>query len=83
MKGLTLSRNYYEAYGQEMIESVAPELSVRAAVGLAGEGSQCFGFDDDISQDHDFAPGFCIWLSDEDFANYGVALQQADRKSVV
>ncbi|MGC2874108.1 DUF4037 domain-containing protein [Ihubacter sp. mB4P-1] len=77
MKGLTLSRNYYEAYGQVMIESVAPELSVRAAVGLAGEGSQCFGFDDDISQDHDFAPGFCIWLSDEDFANYGAALQQA------
>lgn len=77
MNGLELSQKYYEAYGREMIEQVDPALFTRVSVGLCGEGSQCFGFDDQISQDHDFAPGFCIWLSDEDFSRYGHALQRA------
>lgn len=77
MKGLELSQKYYEAYGREMIEQIDPALFMRVSVGLCGEGSQCFGFDDPISQDHDFAPGFCIWLSDEDFSRYGGALQSA------
>lgn len=77
MRGLELSQAYYEAYGREMIEGVDPALLERVSVGLCGEGSQCFGFDDQLSQDHDFAPGFCVWLSDEDFARYGPALQAA------
>lgn len=80
MKGLTLARSYYEAYGRDLLEraeQAAPGLTRRAAVGLAGEGSQCFGFDDALSHDHDFAPGFCIWLSDADFAACGAELQQA------
>ena len=68
MKGLELSKKYYEEYGRAMILETAPQLADRFAAGLAGDGSQCFGFDDEISRDHDFAPGFCIWLADEDFA---------------
>ena len=77
MKGLELSQKYYEAYGREMIERADPALFMRVSGGLCGEGSQCFGFDDQISQDHDFAPGFCVWLSDEDFSRYGRALRDA------
>ncbi|USF28181.1 hypothetical protein N510_003140 [Firmicutes bacterium ASF500] len=77
MKGLELSQRYYEAYGREMIECIDPALLARVSVGLCGEGSQCFGFDDQISQDHDFAPGFCVWLSEEDFSRYGRALRDA------
>ena len=77
MKGLELSQRYYEAYGREMIERIDPALLARVSVGLCGEGSQCFGFDDQISQDHDFAPGFCVWLSEEDFSRYGRALREA------
>lgn len=80
MNGLELSRKYYETYGKEMIESVEPSLFERISAGLCGEGSQCMGFDDTISQDHDFAPGFCIWLTEEDFARYGQALREAYEK---
>jgi len=66
MKGLELSETYYQVYGKEMLESQFPEILPYLAVGLAGSGSECFGFDDDISKDHDFEPGFCIFIPGED-----------------
>ena len=77
MRGLDIAEKYYEECGLPMIRSLSPELEARAAFGLVGEGSQCFGYDDEISRDHDFGPGFCIWLTDEDFAKYGASLQAA------
>ncbi len=66
MKGLELSRAYYEEYGKSMLERDFPELMKYIAVGLVGSGSERYGFDDDISRDHDFEPGFCIFLPGED-----------------
>ena len=71
MQGMEIAEKYYEQYGLPMVREVCPELEERAAFGLVGEGSQCFGYDDEISRDHDFGPGFCIWLLEDDFANYG------------
>lgn len=76
MKGLALARSYYDAYIEQLLTAV-PEARGHIAAGLVGEGSQCFGFDDELSQDHDFAPGFCIWLTDEDFGRFGARLQAA------
>ena len=66
MKGLELSRAYFEAYGRPMLENEFPALLPHLAAGLCGSGSECFGFDDDISQDHDFEPGIIIFLPEED-----------------
>ncbi len=66
MNGLVLSRRYYEQYGRPMLAERFPEIADLLAVGLAGAGSECMGFDDAISEDHDFGPGFCIWLPGED-----------------
>ena len=62
MKGLELSRRYYEKCGLPMIKEQFPELLDKLAIGLTGSGSECYGYDDEISQDHDFEPGFCVFL---------------------
>ncbi len=65
MRGLELSRAYFEAHGKPMLEGQFSELLPYLAVGLFGAGSECFGYDDDVSKDHDFEPGFCIFLPGE------------------
>ena len=77
MKGLELCRLYYEEVGAPALKAAFPELMGRAAAGLAGQGSDCLGFDDEYSRDHDFGPGFLVWLTDADFEEYGAALQAA------
>lgn len=76
MKGLELSRRYYEAYGQAMLAQF-PQLAMEYAAGLVGRGSECFGFDDEISRDHDYGPSFCIWLRRETYEQYGTEVQEA------
>lgn len=77
MKGLKLSRMYYETFGKPMLEKEFPEYLSKIAVGLAGKGSDCMGFDDEFSQDHDWGPDFCIWVTDETFAEIGDRLKEA------
>ena len=66
MKGLELSESFYRAFGEPMLKESFSEVMPHIAVGLAGSGSECFGYDDGISRDHDFEPGFCIFLPGED-----------------
>ncbi len=66
MKGLDLSKEFYKAFGEKMIAEKFPETVQYIAVGLAGSGSQCCGYDDELSRDHDFEPEFCIFIPDED-----------------
>ena len=66
MNGLDLSRAFYAEYGAPMLREQFPEVEKLAAVGLVGSGSECLGFDDEVSRDHDFEPGFCLLLPDED-----------------
>lgn len=77
MKGLELCRRYYEAVGAPMLEARFPAYAGRIACGLSGQGSDCLGLDDEFSRDHDFGPGFCLWLTDEDYDAAGEALQAA------
>ena len=69
MKGLELSEQFYQTHGRPMLQTQFPELAGLIAVGLLGSGSECFGYDDALSTDHDFEPGFCILLPDEDLVD--------------
>ena len=75
MQGLELAEKYYNYYGRPMILEKFNEYENRIAVGLVGEGSECYGFDDDFSRDHDWGPSFCLWLTDKDYQIIGIALQ--------
>lgn len=75
--GMELCEAFYEEFGKPMIHEQFPEYEQMIAVGLVGEGSECFGFDDQVSRDHDFGPGFCLWLTDSVYDEIGQALQSA------
>jgi len=77
MHGLQLARQYYEEVGLPLLQTeFAAELEA-IAVGLVGDGSDCLGFDDKFSTDHDWGPGFCCWLRQEDFQVFGERLRAA------
>ncbi|MFP4477145.1 MAG: DUF4037 domain-containing protein [Desulfatibacillaceae bacterium] len=77
MKGLELCRKYFFAYGLPMLEHGPPEWRAKVAAGLVGDGSECYGYDDQTSRDHDWGPGFCLWLPREDMPRMAPALHSA------
>jgi len=77
MEGLELCRRYFEAYGLPLLEGEFASQRHRICAGLVGRGSECFGFDDALSRDHDFAPRFYFFLTDEDEASFGFSLMRA------
>lgn len=66
MRGLELCEAFYRAHGEPMLQKAFAPLLPYLATGLVGSGSECLGYDDALSRDHDFEPGFCIFLPDED-----------------
>lgn len=76
MKGLALSKKYYLECAKDQLEDRFGSLIDRIAIGMVGPGSECLGFDDEFSRDHDWGPAFCLWLTKEDYANYGKKINE-------
>ena len=70
MKGLDRSRALFEDHVMPKIREELPEVIPLLAAGLVGEGSECFGYDDEISLDHDSETRICLWLDEEHFFQY-------------
>ena len=75
-----LFEEYYYEYGEPMLREKFPKFVDKIAIGKAGEGSECFGFDDEYSKDHDFGPGFSMWITRETYGKIGVQLQEEYNK---
>ncbi len=80
MKGLDIAFNYYNEFGKPMIENEFKEFADRITIGLVGEGSECYGYDDISSQDHDFDMGFCLFITQKDYDEFGFKLERAYAK---
>lgn len=75
VKGLDLCRAYFNEVCYPLLEREFANFLPRMAAGLIGEGSECYGFDDEISRDHDFGPSFQIYIPKEDMPVYGERLK--------
>lgn len=74
LKGLVISKDYYETYGKKAFSKIGDLSGVSFA--KVGEGSECFGLDDLLSKDHDFGPGFCVFVTKEQYAVLGKQLEE-------
>jgi len=75
MNGLDLSEMLFTMYGMPMISEKFSEYKHKITAGLVGDGSECYGFDDELSRDHDWGPSFCLWLNKDDYNDIGASLQ--------
>jgi len=62
IKGLELSKRYFYDIVLPKFEKSLKDILPLCAFGLVGEGSECYGYDDELSKDHDFGPSVCIWF---------------------
>ena len=70
IKGLELSKRYFYDIVLPEFEKKLNDMFPLCAFGLVGEGSECYGYDDELSKDHDFGPSVCIWLRKDDYLKY-------------
>lgn len=70
IKGLELSKRYFYNIVLPEFEKTLFDILPLCAFGLVGEGSECYGYDDELSKDHDFGPSVCIWLRKDDYLKY-------------
>jgi len=76
MKGLGIAKEcFFEWCLPEVLSRHYPILSERVASCVLW-GSQALGNDDSLSVDHEWGPTFELVLTNDDYAKYGVALQQ-------
>ena len=75
MQGLELARAYYRAHLAPLLAGELSALAPYLAVGLLGAGSECLGYDDALSADHDFGPALCLLLPGEEVVDRHAAFR--------
>lgn len=75
-RGLDMAESYFFHVCYPVLKENFARWLPRMAAGLIGEGSECYGFDDKLSRDHDFGPSFQIFIPKEDMDIYGNDLQK-------
>ncbi len=76
MQGLELSRRFWTELLRPALEEQCPELMGLIAAGLCGGGSDCLGYDDEISRDHAFFAGCMVFIPGDEEREIGYALSE-------
>jgi hypothetical protein len=66
LHALDLSREYFLNKALPDLKEQFSAVWPRFSAGLAGNGSECFRFDDAISRDHDWGVDFFVWVTEDD-----------------
>ncbi|MFI4975918.1 MAG: DUF4037 domain-containing protein [Caulobacterales bacterium] len=77
MQGIELSRRFYGELVRPWLQRAFPDL--RHAAALIGYGSELLGFDDEMSQDHNWGARVLLFLSEADFAAHAAEVVAAFR----
>ena len=77
MNGILRAQNLYNTYVSGLIDSEFSQYADKIAVGICGQGSDCWGYDDSISNDHDNDTELVLWLDDETYEAIGQDLAKA------
>lgn len=64
IKGLELSESFFNENKALLFKKIPSSAIEYITIGLFGFGSECYGVDDEISEDHDFDQGFIILVED-------------------
>lgn len=64
IKGLELSKSFFNENKALLFKKIPSNAIEYITIGLFGFGSECYGVDDEISEDHDFDQGFIILVED-------------------
>jgi hypothetical protein len=75
MRGLAIAYDFWLSWGQPFLQEHFPDLAPCVAAGRL-LGSDVLGGDDHISRDHDWGPQFSLFLSKQDYTQYGLQLTQ-------
>lgn len=65
MKGIELSKSFFENVGKKIIEKSSLKALQEVSIGYIGEGSERYGFDDQHSQDRGWGPFFQVFLFEQ------------------
>ncbi len=76
MKGLELAYRYYREVAAPALKAEFHGEFERLAFGLVGPGSECYGYDDELSRDHDWGPKVCVWVPEKLFLSRGEEMQR-------
>lgn len=74
MKGIELSKSFFENVGRLIIERSSLKALQQVSIGFIGEGSERYGFDDQHSQDRGFGPFFQVFLFEQNDQLYNSIL---------
>lgn len=66
MQALQLSKQFFEEIAYPSLQAEFSGDIDKIAAGLVGNGSECFGYDDEYSKDHDWGIDFFLWVPKEE-----------------